>query len=189
VNEETRDEAEDADGETLAFVECICGVFQDPGDGFDSWDKFWGQWYVCRFENLSKDIRISAYSDRERGVVIYARSDRFEWSDSCEANDVDCRLSDLIADMLNVHETIEQLAEVVRRECEEGIRLRIARQDALLGKPKSSTADESRKADLLRESVSRLTDEERLHLFSFFCRHCGCVQPSAGRPCQCWNDE
>ena len=33
--------------------------------------------------------------------------------------------------------------------------------------------------------LDSLTDEERLTLFSFYCKHCGCNNPN----CQCWNDE
>jgi hypothetical protein len=30
-----------------------------------------------------------------------------------------------------------------------------------------------------------LTDEQRLEVFSHFCKHCGCNDPK----CQCWNDD
>ena len=34
-------------------------------------------------------------------------------------------------------------------------------------------------------SLFDLTDEQREHIFSYFCTHCG----STDRRCQCWNDE
>ena len=44
--------------------------------------------------------------------------------------------------------------------------------------------------------LDALTDEERLELFSYYCKHCGCKQPwhpdinkSGEIGCQCWNDE
>ena len=109
------------EAECEAFVECIFPLFNNHGGSYDAWDSFWGKWYVCRFENLSEQVIIWAYADEKSGVVVNANPDRFEWSDR-EANDVDCRLSDLIADIENGYETTEELVEAIRRECEEGIR-------------------------------------------------------------------
>lgn len=36
--------------------------------------------------------------------------------------------------------------------------------------------------------LTKLTPEQRLDLFSRFCKYCGCVQPQTGY-CQCHNDE
>jgi len=109
------------EAECEAFVECIFVLFHAREDDETAWEKFWGEWYVCRFENLSEQVIIWAYADEKSGVVVNANPDRFEWSDR-EANDVDCRLSDLIADIENGYETTEELVEAIRRECEEGIR-------------------------------------------------------------------
>lgn len=40
------------------------------------------------------------------------------------------------------------------------------------------------------ELLKTLTDEQRLEVFSDFCRHCGCIEdPGSLQKCQCWNDE
>ncbi len=47
--------------------------------------------------------------------------------------------------------------------------------------------------DELQETIIEMmkslpSDEQRLQVMTFFCGHCGCVQPEDQR-CQCWNDE
>lgn len=38
--------------------------------------------------------------------------------------------------------------------------------------------------------LEELTDEERLEVFSYFCKECGRKQPiTKDSSCQCWNDE
>lgn len=44
------------------------------------------------------------------------------------------------------------------------------------------------KLDKLKLELDELSDGERLELFSFYCRECGCEHPEGGY-CQCWNDE
>lgn len=42
----------------------------------------------------------------------------------------------------------------------------------------------------LIELLKTLTDEQRMEVFSDFCKHCGCIEnPESLRGCQCWNDE
>ena len=44
--------------------------------------------------------------------------------------------------------------------------------------------DKSRTAGVINALLT-LTDEERVHAFTFFCLNCGCNDPM----CYCWNDE
>lgn len=37
----------------------------------------------------------------------------------------------------------------------------------------------------LKDELDKLTDDERMELFSSYCRYCG----SKDAGCQCWNDE
>lgn len=37
----------------------------------------------------------------------------------------------------------------------------------------------------LTEALAAMTDEQRMEIFSAFCRYCGSDNPA----CQCWNDE
>jgi hypothetical protein len=48
-------------------------------------------------------------------------------------------------------------------------------------------SDEGRKAsvEMIKNYLRRLTDEQRMEVFSNFCLHCGSVDPR----CQCSNDE
>ncbi len=41
----------------------------------------------------------------------------------------------------------------------------------------------------LKVSVDRLTDEQRMDLFRFYCKHCGVPLEDVGGRCHCSNDE
>ena len=48
------------------------------------------------------------------------------------------------------------------------------------------------KKDLMKKIKSnfrKLTDEDRLEIFSDYCSHCGMYHKDEPRGCQCWNDE
>ena len=48
------------------------------------------------------------------------------------------------------------------------------------------------KKDLMKKIKStfrKLTDDDRLEIFSDYCRHCGVYDKDKPRRCQCWNDE
>jgi hypothetical protein len=38
---------------------------------------------------------------------------------------------------------------------------------------------------IIKEEIDKYTDEQRLKLFSHYCKHCGSKDPK----CKCWNDE
>jgi hypothetical protein len=44
---------------------------------------------------------------------------------------------------------------------------------------------DNEKIDHIIELLNRLSDEERVEVFSKFCRYCGDKNPD----CQCWNDD
>jgi hypothetical protein len=50
---------------------------------------------------------------------------------------------------------------------------------------KRSQEDIDRSNEKILELLNQLTDEERLDIFSEYCRTCGSKDPR----CQCWNDE
>ena len=64
-----------------------------------------------------------------------------------------------------------------------GKRIDPKRVTTMYSRPKGETCVMS-----ATKSMLGLSDEERLEVMGLFCRGCGFVR-TAGRGCQCWNDE
>ena len=54
---------------------------------------------------------------------------------------------------------------------------------------KATKENEIMSIEELKTELIKLTDDERLELFSDYCDSCGCYNQPTARPCQCWNDE